>query len=277
MGSLVRPDSTFADLQNPSDGRARSVRTRTLDGGVSCANSRPSRPRPGHGEDRHHCRSGSLSLDTHGRVGSSSPASLFGMPAWTSGLSCAASASDTTTTNCLQGRPMSITGLGDLAQWLQTAQSIVAIIGLPVLILTLVMIWRQARYAHHAAMSQVYQNTADGFAIVQNVLVDHPEYRPYFYDDKRINTSDPEYAQVSSIAEFWLHAVHNLTVHRRYMKEYPWYVWERSLRDVYSRSPILQHFLQEHPDWYTDEVHRILTGRTPSEGDRAFTSGGELR
>jgi len=40
----------------------------------------------------------------------------------------------------------------------------VAIVGLPVLILTLVMIWRQAQYAHHTAMSQVYQNTADGFA-----------------------------------------------------------------------------------------------------------------
>jgi hypothetical protein len=112
---------------------------------------------------------------------------------------------------------MSITGLGDLTQWLQTAQSIVAIIGLPVLILTLVMIWRQAKYAHHTAMSQVYQNTADGFATVQRFFMDHPEYKPYFYDGKCINTSDPEYARVSSIAEFWLHAVNNLTIHRRYM------------------------------------------------------------
>jgi hypothetical protein len=141
---------------------------------------------------------------------------------------------------------MSIPGLGDLAQWLQTAQSIVAIIGLPVLILTLVMIWRQAQYAHHAAMSQVYQNTADGFATVQSFFVDHPEYRSYFYDGKRIKASDPEYARVSSIAEFWLHAVHNLTIHLRYMGEYPWYVWEGS-----------------------HEVHRILTGRAPSEGGRA--------
>jgi hypothetical protein len=58
-------------------------------------------------------------------------------------------------------------GLGDLAQWLQIAQSVVAIVGLPILILTLLMIWRQAQYAHHTAMSQVYQNTADGFATLQ--------------------------------------------------------------------------------------------------------------
>ena len=171
---------------------------------------------------------------------------------------------------------MSITGLADLAQWLQTAQSIVAIIGLPVLILTMVMIWRQAQYAHHTSMSQVYQNTADGFATLQRFFVDHPEYRPYFYDSKCITTSDPEYARVSSIAEFWLHAANNLTIHRRYMGEYPWDVWEGSLRDVYNRSPILQLFLHEHPNWYTDEVHRILTGRVPSEGGpaRAFTSAG---
>ena len=161
---------------------------------------------------------------------------------------------------------MSITGLGDLAKWLEMAQSVVAIIGLPVLILTLLMIWRQAKYAHHTAMSQVYQNTANGFAALQIYFVDHPEYRPYFYDGKSIDTSNAEYVRVAAIAEFWLHAVHNLTIHRRYMGEYPWYVWERSLRDVYNKSPILQHFLYEHPHWYTDEVHRTLTGRAPAEG-----------
>jgi hypothetical protein len=41
---------------------------------------------------------------------------------------------------------MTITQLGDLAQWLQVAQSVVAIIGFPILILTLLMIWRQAQY-----------------------------------------------------------------------------------------------------------------------------------
>ena len=161
---------------------------------------------------------------------------------------------------------MSITGPGDLAQWLEITQSVVAIIGLPVLIVTMLMIWQQAKYAHHTTMSQVYQNTANGFATLQIYLVDHSEYRPYFYDGKSIDASDPEYVRVAAIAEFWLHTVHNLTIHRRYMGEYPWYVWERSLRDVYNRSPILQHFLSEHPHWYTDEVHRILTGRGPADG-----------
>lgn len=172
---------------------------------------------------------------------------------------------------------MSIPGLGDLAQWLEMAQSMVAIIGLPVLILTMVMIWRQAQYAHYTAMSQVYQNTADGFATVQKYFVDYPEYRQYFYDGKRIEASDPEYARVSSIAEFWLHAAHNLTIHRRYMGEYPWHVWEGSLRDVYIRSPILQHFLHEHPHWYTNEVHRILTGHVPPRALDQFPNAGGRR
>jgi hypothetical protein len=161
---------------------------------------------------------------------------------------------------------MSTTGLGNLALWLQIAQSIVAIIGFPILILTLLMIWRQAQYAHHTAMSQVYQNTADGFAGLQRYFVDHPEYQPYFRDGKRIEITDPEYSRVSSIAELWFHAVHNLTIHRRYMAEYPWHVWERSLREVYDGSPILQHFLHKHPHWYTDEVHRILTGNLSPQG-----------
>ncbi len=159
---------------------------------------------------------------------------------------------------------MSGTELADLAQWLQVAQSVVAIIGLPILILTLLMIWRQAQYAHHTAMSQVYQNTASDFGVLQRYFMDNPEYRPYFYDGKSIDPLDPEYLRVSAIAEFLLHAVHNLTIHRRYMEEYPWYIWERSLRDIYNKSPILQRFLHEHPDWYTNEVHRILTGRSPT-------------
>ena len=159
---------------------------------------------------------------------------------------------------------MSITEVADLAQWLQVTQSVVAIIGLPILTLTLLMIWRQAQYAHHTAMSQVYQNTANDFASAQRYFMDHPEYRSYFYDGRSIDASDPEYVRVLAIAEFWLHALHNLTIHRRYMGEYPWCVWERSVRDVFDKSPILQHFLHEHPDWYTDEVHRILTGRTPT-------------
>src|ERR1700752_2705405 len=155
------------------------------------------------------------------------------------------------------------TELADLAKWLEVTQSVVAIIGLPILTLTLLMIGRQAQYAHHTAMSQIYQNTADGFSTVQRYFMDHPEYRPYFYDGKSIDALDPEYVRVSAIAEFFLHAVHNLTIHRRYMQEYPWYVWERSLRDIYNKSPILQRFLQEHPDWDTAELHRILTGRSP--------------
>jgi hypothetical protein len=172
---------------------------------------------------------------------------------------------------------MSITGLGDLAQWLQIAQSAVAIIGLPVLILTMWMIWRQAQYAHHAAMSQVYQNTADGFAILQRYFMDHPEYKAYFYGGKSIEASDPEYVRVLSISEFWFHAVHNLTIHRRYMGEYSWHIWEGSLRDVYNKSPILQHFLHEHPHWYTDEVHRILTGNLPSRALGQVPSAGGRR
>jgi hypothetical protein len=66
---------------------------------------------------------------------------------------------------------MSFTGPGDLAQWLEMAQSAVAIIGLPVLILTMLMIWRQAQYAHHATMSQIYQNTADSFAALQRYFI----------------------------------------------------------------------------------------------------------
>jgi hypothetical protein len=163
---------------------------------------------------------------------------------------------------------MSITELGDLTQWLEVTQSVVAIIGLPILTLTLLMIGRQAQYAHHTTMSQVYQNTADGFATVQRYFMDNPKYRPYFYDGKSIDAVDPEYVRVSAIAEFFLHAVHNLTIHRRYMQEYPWYVWERSLRDICNKSPILQQFLQEHPDWYTAEVHRMLTGRSPTLGAR---------
>jgi hypothetical protein len=163
---------------------------------------------------------------------------------------------------------MSITGLGDLAEWLQVTQSVVAIIGLPILTLTLLMIGRQAQYAHHTAMSQVYQNTANDFSTLQRYFMDNPEYRPYFYDGKSIDAIDPEYVRVSAIAEFFLHAVHNLTIHRRYRQEYPWYVWEKSLRDIFNKSPILQQFLNEHPDWYTGEVHRILAGRSPAPGAR---------
>ena len=160
------------------------------------------------------------------------------------------------------------TELADLAKWLEVTQSVVAIIGLPILTLTLLMIGRQPQYAHHTAMSQIYQNTADGFATVQRYFMDNPEYRPYFYNGKSIDAVDPEYVRVSAIAEFFLHAVHNLTIHRRYMQEYPWYVWERSLRDIYNKSPILQQFLQEHPDWYTTELHRMLTGKSPALGGR---------
>jgi hypothetical protein len=113
-------------------------------------------------------------------------------------------------------------------------------------------------------MSQVYQNTANDCATVQKYFIEKPEYRLYFYEGKSVDASDPEYVRVSAIAEFFLNAVHNLTIHCRYMQEYPWHVWERSLRDIHNKSPILQKFLREHPNWYTEEVHRILAGRLPA-------------
>jgi hypothetical protein len=48
--------------------------------------------------------------------------------------------------------------------------------------------------------------------------MDDPQCRPYFYDGKSKEAVDPEYVGVSAMAEFFLHAVHIRTIHRRYMQ-----------------------------------------------------------
>ena len=82
---------------------------------------------------------------------------------------------------------------------------ILAIVGLPILILQIRAIQRSIRSGAHAA---IYAQAAD----FRSHLVDHPHLRKYFFDGVEIEPDHPEYDRVVTIAELFLNEIEHITV-----------------------------------------------------------------
>lgn len=83
----------------------------------------------------------------------------------------------------------------------QMIQAIVSVLGFFGLMVSIGLLIRQNTIAARAARASVYQNIPTQMIEIVRFFVDHPELRPYFYDNKEILEDHPDFNRVMAVAE----------------------------------------------------------------------------
>jgi hypothetical protein len=130
---------------------------------------------------------------------------------------------------------------------------LLALVGLPLVVLQLNELQRSARSAAHAA---IYEQGASFRAH----LVERPYLRKYFFDGVDIATTDPEYDRVVTLAEVFLNCLEHVAVMIDSFGRSNRTALEGFVRNALSRSPIMRRHLQNDPDLYSHALRHYLDG-----------------
>jgi hypothetical protein len=101
------------------------------------------------------------------------------------------------------------------------------------------------------------QNSIFGHVNTLNqVFMDKPYLRPYFYGGKAIDEKDARYLEVSALAEMMIDVFDLISGQNRYFPEY-WEspeAWDEWIIDMFSNSPILRDTYDKYSHWYDESL-----------------------
>jgi hypothetical protein len=137
---------------------------------------------------------------------------------------------------------------------------ITVVVTLIVLIYQNKIISMQTRYALRSVEGSIYSNITTQSLAEDEIFINRPELRPYFYAGKVLEPNDPLKQQVHAAAEYLLDYYDSLETQ---LKKYPtlWIhekrEWEANIVDQCAWSPVLCHYLDANPNWYSAELYNL--------------------
>ena len=128
---------------------------------------------------------------------------------------------------------------------------LLALVGLPILIVQLRELQRSVRGGAHAA---IYEQASEFRAH----LVEHPRLRKYLFDDAEITPDHSDYDRVLSIAELYLNYLEHVTVMGDSFGKGNRPALDRFVTSALAASPVLRRRLSEQRDFYSPALSRRL-------------------
>lgn len=107
----------------------------------------------------------------------------------------------------------------------------------------------------HAGLSSQMSNWT---IEIDKSFIQHPELRPYFYDNIPIDTNSGDYRRACNIAELMLDgfdAVMGNQYYKLTVKEKD--MWRKWIFACFKQSPILRQIFDDTRDWYSAEIGEI--------------------
>jgi hypothetical protein len=120
----------------------------------------------------------------------------------------------------------------------------------------------QAQMSYAAAQTRILtrDRSLSNVLELHRVFLNHPELRPYFFEGKDLEESDPLYPKVEAVADMHLDAfAYNLD----YRLVFPddWRRPERYIAYIRSRlalSPFMRRRLEQKADWFSPRLQEVL-------------------
>ncbi len=137
---------------------------------------------------------------------------------------------------------------------------ITVVVTLIVLIYQNKIISMQTSYALQSVEGSIYSNITTQSLAEDEIFINHPELRPYFYAGKELGPNDPLRHEVHATAEYLLDFFDSL---ESQLKKYPslWIhekrEWEANIVDQCAWSPVLCHYLDANRNWYSEELFTL--------------------
>jgi hypothetical protein len=138
---------------------------------------------------------------------------------------------------------------------------------------TLIFLSFQIRNDSTSTIASLYEEVAERMLDIDRLFITNPEMRPYFYESKPLPPSGKgiAYHRCLAIAETFLDfmdlvvVLRDITdsfktshVFRRHLNE-----WSKYFLDLYDTSPAIRKLLEEHEDWYSDQLVALLKKGKP--------------
>jgi hypothetical protein len=127
-----------------------------------------------------------------------------------------------------------------------------------ILAVTLLVFITQARSMTRSTRASVYQTVAQQMMSIDQLFVERPELRPYFYGNKPPPTEEIERERVAAFAELFVDFMDNLVGQTPHIPEHLGESWRAYFRAVASTSPAIREFWRAHRDWYEEHMWQVL-------------------
>ena len=146
----------------------------------------------------------------------------------------------------------------------------------------------QTRYSWQSVESNVFGIVANQTLAEDQMFIDAPELRPYFYHGKLLTDNDPLNGKVKAAAEYLLDYFDSQATQ---LKKYPnlWRseqdAWEANIVDQFAWSPVLCWYLEVNKTWWSDELFALMQkgerkrqggNRQQRQFDAAIKGGGTV-
>lgn len=121
-----------------------------------------------------------------------------------------------------------------------------------------VLVRNQLRAERRALETQTSWQMYETSINILTVFVEHPEMRPYFYDNCAAPRAEPLRSRVLATAELLADHMESVVLSRDAVEAKTAPVWVRYMQGIYRRSPVLREFLAEEGYRYADDFLQLL-------------------
>ena len=117
----------------------------------------------------------------------------------------------------------------------------------------------QTRFVAESLKDSAYENIRTLMMTINQIFINQPELRPYFYLGKEI-TNDDELLQqkLAAISEAILDLFESILLHREHFPQiWPADEWDAYIKSVFANSPVLCGYLESNKDWYIPDLMHL--------------------
>ena len=118
----------------------------------------------------------------------------------------------------------------------------------------------QTKYSQQSVESNVFGVLTNQALTTDEIFINNPSLRDYFYNGKLVTENDPLAEKVKAMAEYFLDFYDSQVTQ---LKRYPnlWRgekdAWESGIIDQFAWSPFLCSYLEVNKAWYSEELLRL--------------------
>jgi len=122
-------------------------------------------------------------------------------------------------------------------------------------VVSILLVWKQIRDLKTSVENQTYQSVYQTEFDIHKYFLEHPEYRPYFYENKKPpNLDENERIKLDTLTEWVCDFFDDVYQQRDTMTPDTFIKWRQFMKDIYQTSPILQEFIAKRGTrWYPDD------------------------
>ena len=157
---------------------------------------------------------------------------------------------------------------GDVGSLLQGVVSLFTLVTIVYVLRQTNEMKKQNVIVSDANLATVYQNTTEIMRDIEKIFIEHPNWRPYFYENKKLSPKNRDYKRLIPLAEMYVDFMDLVLVLKYTTSQHSdgsesliagkWSGWLKYFKYIYENSPIVRDYWRENCEWYPQDLHELL-------------------